>query len=57
LFQAPWQAGVEDLLEQDWHQFLAELVAETPMLVTVLVKWHPAGTVTAADQMVHRLRA
>lgn len=44
-------------MEQDWHQFLAELVAETPMLVTVLVKWHPAGTVTAADQMVHRLLA
>jgi hypothetical protein len=57
LFQAPWQAGVEDLLELDWHQFLAGLVAETPMLVTVLVKWHPAGTVTAADQMVHRMRA
>jgi hypothetical protein len=59
LFQAPWQAEVEDLLEQDWHQFLAGLVAGTPMLVTVtvLVKWHPAGTVTAADQMVHRLRA
>jgi hypothetical protein len=53
LFQAPWQAGVEDLLEQDWHQFLAELMAETQMLV----KWHPARAVTAADQMVHRLRA
>jgi hypothetical protein len=57
LFQAPWQAGVEDLLELDWHQFLAGLVAETPMLVTMLVKWHPARAVTAADQMVHRLRA
>jgi hypothetical protein len=57
LFQAPWQAEVEDLLEKDWHQFLVGLVVETPMLVTVQVKWHPAGAVTAADQMVHRLRA
>jgi hypothetical protein len=53
LFQAPWQPEVEDLLEQDLHQFLVGLVVETQMLV----KWHPARAVTAADQMVHRLRA
>jgi hypothetical protein len=46
---------MEDLSELGWHQSLAVAVAETPMLV--VVKRHPAGAATAADQMVHRLRA